>query len=212
MADPRPARTRRRLLDAGHRLIAANGVGALRVAEVTGEAGVALGSFQNHFSSMDELVSAVVREAIEALAAEILANPAPGDGPAEIATAELRRFVRLADDDPAFCALMVNLARTDELFVEAIRPFARVALRRAVTSGAFRIEDVDLAVTFIVAGALAVIRRRLEGLAEADSDSKLARMVLLALGVEPAEAQRLSTLPLPRTGPVFTDETSVVLP
>jgi AcrR family transcriptional regulator len=199
MADPRPARTRRRLLDAGHRLIAVNGVAALRIADVTQEAGVALGSFGNHFSSMDDLVSAVVREAIEALAAEIMANPAPGDGPAEVATAELRRFVRLADDDPAFCALLVNLARTDELFVEAIRPFAQVALRRAVKAGAFQIEDVDLAVTFIVAGALAVIRRRLDGLTEPDADSRLARLVLLGLGVGLAEAQRLSTLPLPTT-------------
>jgi AcrR family transcriptional regulator len=180
VADPRRARTRGRLLAAGHRLIARNGVAGLRIVDITKEAGVALGSFQNHFASKDELVAAVVREAIQALAAEIVATPAPGEE-AGVAIAALRRFVRLAYDDPAFCALIVNLAHGDELFVEAIRPYATAALQRAVEAGAFVIEDVDLAVTFIVGGALAVMRRSLDGLTEPDADARLARFVLRAM-------------------------------
>jgi AcrR family transcriptional regulator len=199
MADPRRARTRRRLVDAAQVLIADKGVANLRIAELTSQAGVALGSFQNHFSSKDELVEAVVREAIETLAASIVAAETPDDDPAAVAMAALRRFVRLAYDDPEFCRLLVNLGRGDELFVEAIRPFARTALHRAVQDGAFVIDDIELAVTFVVAGALGVIRQVLQGDTEPDADSRLARIVLLGFGVDAAEATRLAALPLPRS-------------
>jgi AcrR family transcriptional regulator len=191
MPDPRPARTRRRLLDAAHSLIAEKSVADLRIAELTDHAGVALGSFQNHFASKDELVEAVVREAVEALAAEIVEAPGADDDPAAVAIAALRRFVRLAYDDPEFCHLLVNLSRSEELFVESIRPYAETALTRAVNAGVFEIEDMDIAVTSIVAGGLAVIRRIL------DADIRLARITLLGLGVSPEQARQLSRLPLP---------------
>lgn len=197
MPDPRPARTRRRLLDAAHSLIAEKSVADLRIAELTDHAGVALGSFQNHFASKDELVEAVVREAVQTLAAEIVEAPGADDEPAAVAIAALRRFVRLAYDDPEFCHLLVNLSRSEELFVESIRPYAETALTRAVKAGVFQIEDMDIAVTSIVAGGLAVIRRILDGHLGQDADIPLARITLLGLGVNPEQAIRLSSLPLP---------------
>jgi AcrR family transcriptional regulator len=198
MADERRARTRARLVRAGHSLIAEKGVANLRIAELTGEAGVALGSFQNHFASKDELVEVVVREAVQTLAAEIVDTPAARqDEPAAVAIAALRKFVRLAYEDPDFCRLLVNLSSSEELFVEAIRPYASEALDRAQKDGAFEIEDMDIAVTSIVAGALAVIRRILDGQVDADADVRLARMTLLSLGVAPQDADRLASLPLP---------------
>jgi AcrR family transcriptional regulator len=197
MPDPRPARTRRRLLDAAHYLIAEKSVADLRIAELTDHAGVALGSFQNHFASKDELVEAVVREAVQTLAAEIVEAPGADDEPAAVAIAALRRFVRLAYDDPEFCHLLVNLSRSEELFVESIRPYAETALTRAVKAGVFQIEDMDIAVTSIVAGGLAVIRRILDGHLGQDADIPLARITLLGLGVNPEQAIRLSSLPLP---------------
>jgi AcrR family transcriptional regulator len=197
MPDPRRARTRRRLLDAGQTLIAERGVAALRIAEITEQAGVALGSFQNHFASKDELVEAVIVEAVQTLAAQIVEGPAAQDEePAAVAIAALRKFVRLAYEDPAFCRPLVNLAHSEEVFVAAIRPYAQTALERAVEAGAFAIDDIDLAVTFIVAGALAVIRRILDGHLGADADIQLARATLLGFGVSADEAERLSRLPL----------------
>lgn len=197
MPDPRRARTRSRLMTAAHALIAEKGVASLRIAELTEQAGVALGSFQNHFASKEDLVEAVVQEVVQALAAEIVETPGAHDEPAAVAIAALRRFVRLAYDDPEFCRLLVNLSRSEELFVESIRPYAETALTRAVTAGVFEIEDLDVAVTSIVAGGLAVIRRIVDGHLDADADIALARMTLLSLGVNAAEARRLSRLPLP---------------
>src|SRR6478735_4778578 len=56
------ARTRRQLLDAGIAAIADHGTAALTVGDVAGRAGVASGTFYNHFPSMAHLVDAVTDE------------------------------------------------------------------------------------------------------------------------------------------------------
>jgi AcrR family transcriptional regulator len=198
MADPRRQRTRGSLVAAGRRLIAARGIAALRIADITQEAGVALGSFQNHFASKEELVEAVVSDTLASLADEIVGDePRQGDA-AVVAIAALRRFVRLAYDDPEFSRVLVNLSRGEELFLDAISPYARMALRRAVREGVFDIDDVDVAATAVVAGGLAVIRRILDGDVGPEADVTLARMVLRGFGVEAAEADRLAELDLPQ--------------
>jgi AcrR family transcriptional regulator len=193
--DPRPVRTRRRLLDAGRALIAERGEGGLRIAEITERAGVALGSFQNHFSSKKELVEAVIVETIQTLAAQIVDGPdMDHDESAVTAVTALRKFVRLAYEEPAFCRTLVNLSHSEQVFVEAIRPYAHMVLERAVKAGAFEIDNIDLATTFTVGGTLAVIRRVLDGHAGPCADTQIAYATLLSFGVDPHEARRLSSL------------------
>jgi AcrR family transcriptional regulator len=191
MPDPRPARTRQRLLTAAHQLIVQKGVAGLRIAEITQEAGVALGSFYNHFATKEELVEAVVSEALASLAGEII-PPEPGRGDAAIAAiTALRRFVRLGYEDVPFSRLLVNLSRGEEVFLAAISPFAHTALERAAAEGVFEIEDIDVAVATIVGGGLSLIRRILDGELRRDADAIYARMVLRGFGVEPREAARI---------------------
>ena len=184
MTDPRPARTRTALLDAGHRLIVDKGVAGLRIAEITSEADVALGSFYNHFATKEELVEAVASQTLTALASEIVPADAGADDPAVVAITALRRFVRLA-------RLLVNLGRGEELFLDAISPYARTALARAAADGAFEIEDIEVAVATIVGGGLSLIRRILEQQLAPGADAIYARMVLRSLGVRPREATRI---------------------
>jgi AcrR family transcriptional regulator len=194
VADPRPARTRQRLLDAADRLIVEKGVAGLRIAEITQEADVALGSFYNHFATKEELVEAVASRTLDSLAREIVpADPNHGEA-AVVAMTALRRFVRLAYENVPFSRLLVNLSRGEELFLGAISPYAHTALERAADEGAFEIEDVDVAVATIVGGGLALIRRILDGQLRPGADARYARMVLLGFGVEPREATRILEL------------------
>ena len=188
--DPRPARTRRALLDAGHRLITEKGVAGLRIQEITERAEVALGSFYNHFSTKDELVEAVVFETLSALASEII-DGSDGADSAVAAIMALRRFVRLAYEDVSFARLLVNLGHGDELFLDAITPFARTALERTVAARAFEIEDIDVAVASIVGGGLSIIRRILDGSLGSGADAIYARATLRSFGVTGAAARRI---------------------
>ena len=178
------------MLDAGHRLIAEKGVAGLRIQELTETAEVALGSFYNHFSTKDELVEAVVSETLSALASEII-DGNPESDPAVAAIMALRRFVRLAYEDVDFARLLVNLGHGEELFLDAITPFARTALERTVASGAFEIEDIDVAVAAIVGGGLSIIRRILDGSLGPGADAVYARATLRSFGVTRAAARRI---------------------
>jgi AcrR family transcriptional regulator len=184
-------------MSAGRRLIADRGVAGLRIADITEEADVALGSFQNHFASKDELVEAIVSDSLAALASDIVGpEPQPGEA-AEVAIEALRRFIRLAYDDPEFARVLVNLSRGEELFVATISPFARTALARAVDEGVFTVDDIEVAATAVIAGGLAVIRRILDGELPPDADQPLAKMVLRGFGVDEREAKRIAELELP---------------
>ena len=192
MPDPRPARTRRRFLDAGHRLISEKGVGGLRIAEVVQEAGAGMGSFYNHFATLDELVRAVAEDTLRTLAAEIvLEDPSPDQDAAVVAIAALRHVVRSGYRGEQFARLLVRLHHGDEVFVDTITPFATTAVQRAVDSGAFEVDDVALAVTAIVGGGMSVIRRVLEGELGPDADAAYARLVLRGLRVEEREIERI---------------------
>jgi AcrR family transcriptional regulator len=192
MADPRPARTRQALLKATHELIVEKGVAGLRIAEITERADVALGSFYNHFATKEELVEAVVANALASLAGEIIpADPGVGD-PAVAAITALRRFIRLAYEDEPFSRLLVNLSRGEEVFLSAISPFAHTALER--TAGAFEIEDVDVAVATTVGGGLSLIRQILEGQIGPGADAVYARTVLRGFGVNSRQAARIIKL------------------
>jgi AcrR family transcriptional regulator len=192
MADPRPARTRQALLKAGHELIVEKGVAGLRIAEITERADVALGSFYNHFATKEDLVEAVVANALASLAGEIIpADPGTGD-PAVAAITALRRFIRLAYEDEPLSRLLVNLSRGEEVFLSAISPFAHTALER--TAGAFEIEDVDVAVATTVGGGLSLIRQILEGQIGPGADAVYARTVLRGFGVNSRQAARIIKL------------------
>jgi AcrR family transcriptional regulator len=191
MADPRRPRTRRALLDAGRRLIAQKGVATLRISHITEEANVALGSFYNHFATKEELVEAVLSETLASLAAEIVSDETTHDDIGVVAITALRRFVRLAYDDPQFSRVLVNMRHSEELFLDAITPYASGVLERATRERAFVVEDIDVACAAVLAGALAIMRKIIDGGLGPDADVALAQLVLRGFSVDPAEAARI---------------------
>lgn len=195
-AGKRAARTRTRMVQAARELIAENGLAALRIADITDAAGVGRGSFYNHFGTKDALVESVIVESLETLAATVLTEfPADSD-PAVVASSADRRFIRLAYDDPNFARLLANLAHGDELFTNATLPYARAAIENGLRTGRFTVSDVDVTLIQLTGGALAVIRAILADRLGAHADCLHAEAILRQLGLDPAEAQAISTLPL----------------
>ncbi|HEX3611516.1 MAG TPA: helix-turn-helix domain-containing protein [Sporichthyaceae bacterium] len=194
--DRRRERTRGKLTDATRELIAEKGVGGLRIQEITERADVALGSFYNHFESKEAAVEAVVadslREITEALAAD------PVEDAAELVSAAIRRFVGLAYTDPDFARLVVHLDHAQDIFAMAVHPAASSAVQRGIKEKRFSVPDLDVAVTLIVGGALALMRSIVDDRLGADADQHYAQISLCALGVPTAEAAKIARLSLPR--------------
>jgi AcrR family transcriptional regulator len=196
----RRERTRAALLDAARALITEKGVAGLRIQEITDGADVALGSFYNHFESKEELVEAVVAESLGSLA-DALATPLAADqDPAELVGIAIRRFMSVAYDDPDFARLVVHLNHVDDLFVTAVHPGARRAVQLGIESGRFDVPDLEVSVTGIVGGALAIMRAIVDGRLGVGADAVYARAALRAFGVPDAEAADIVARPLPNGG------------
>ncbi len=67
--DPRRARTRRKLLDAGRRVFERDGFHRARLSDITAGAGVSTGTFYHHFVSKSDLFATLVGEVMDELTA-----------------------------------------------------------------------------------------------------------------------------------------------
>jgi AcrR family transcriptional regulator len=67
LAQPRRTRTRSKLLAAAHVIFARDGFHSARLVDITAEAGVAVGTFYNHYDSKEALLSEVLKEVVDDL-------------------------------------------------------------------------------------------------------------------------------------------------
>ena len=185
----RRERTHQALKDAASALITEKGVAGLRLQEIADRADIALGSFYNYFETKEQLVEAVVADSVATLA-DFLAVPTSDDeDPAELVEDAIRRFVSLAYETPDFAQLVVHLDHTQRLGPRAVHPAARRALERGAAAGRFTIEDLDVAVTGIVGGAIALMRDIIEGHIGPGAADIYARSAVRSLGVDDVPAR-----------------------
>jgi AcrR family transcriptional regulator len=185
----RQAKTRVDLINAAREIIAERGLEALRVSDVAQRADVAFGTFYNQFKTKDDIVEAVIGEAIVGLAQSIEESPAFED-PAEALVASTRAIVRIAYDDPSLARLLVKLEQAEARFERIIRPQAGALLERGVAEGVFAIDDLETTLTMSIAAAFEVIRGVLDGRLDDRADRTCAEMLLRMAGVAPKRAAR----------------------
>jgi AcrR family transcriptional regulator len=193
----RRTRTRTRLLNAARTLFASKGIDAVRINEITELADVGFGSFYNHFGSKEEIVDAVVAEALAGRGAAVeLASAAVAD-PAEAVAVGHRYFVRLARDNADWAWLLIRLDVSHNLAFAALSPYAERDLERGIGAGRFHLPNRRMALLEAGGALLAVMRDVLDGNAPADADSLHAEFVLRLLGLDPDEAAEIARRPMP---------------
>lgn len=191
--DRRRARTRGALVAAGRQLIASGGVAALRIQDITEEADVALGSFYNYFSDKDELVEAVVEESLTEMVATVgITEENRHQDPAVTTGLAVLRIVGIAFTDPDLAGLLVQLDHSDLVYSRAMGPGAKAVVSVGVEEGRFEVPDVDVVVSNVVAGSLALIRRILDGEHDRSVIVVQAELTLRLLGLGAAEAAEVA--------------------
>ena len=197
--DPRPARTRAALIEAAQQILAAGDRGDASIQEITELAGVAQGSFYNHFASKDELFDTAIMVTMEAHADLIESVTAGLTDPLEVYVVGIRYTGRLAAQLPVMRALIV---RTGLRLVTAdfgLTPRALRDLAAARDAGRVRVEDLPRTQAIVggmVLGLFAYVEAHPDEDAAAAADD-LARGVLRLLGLDRAEADSLVGRPLP---------------
>ncbi|MGI0549936.1 TetR/AcrR family transcriptional regulator [Pseudomonas aeruginosa] len=190
-------RTRQGLIDAALRLFARKEVGEVALLEVASEAEVASGTIYNYFRTRDEVVEAVgialadeFSETISALSAEV------GSGASRLAIG-VRMFIRRALADPDWASAVIRVVHFDQAIRSKIAGYVLADLRAGSAEGVFDYADEDIALDLVVSCGVGGMRAVVEGRGVEEHDSKVAEMVLRALGATPARARELARQALP---------------
>lgn len=196
VAASRREKTRAKLLESALVVFAQKGPNAV-IDDVIAQAGVARGSFYNYFRTSEELLAAVAYEINDELLRAIDPVVLCCDDPAERIACGTRLLLHAVRRFPLYGTFMARLpfpAANNSLL--GTRFLAR-DVERGVAAGRFgdvgRRVGSDMLVGVVLSAAYSAAREPLDP----DYPDASARAVLRALGVDEAEAARLTALPLP---------------
>lgn len=198
----RKEQTRGALLRAAQGFLA-QGTSAVSIQEITDAADVGFGSFYNHFPNKDALFAEAVATALEEWAE--LRDMAVADivDPAERFAVSFRLAARMERAQPEqvrVVRVILNAGTQVLLHDRGLRPRALADISAGIEAGRFDVPDPEWGL-MLVGGSLMALMELLASDPDADDgpiSDWFAERLLLALGVEAAEARRICTGPLPR--------------
>ncbi len=189
---PRKRRqTRRRLLNAGTAVLADRGPGNVSAAEIANAAGVAIGTFYNHFPSVEDFIDAVANDlgrGIE-IGSDTLADIE--HDPARRVAIGVLQLLRMADDDPASAAAFAALVAVRPEFRARVRGIVGQAIRDGVDAGRFDVAPGESATNAVLGTTLQAMRSRLLGETDPSDALDVARLVLRVLGTDEHETDAI---------------------
>jgi len=199
---------RGRLLEAALIVFGQHGVEASVIDEITSVAGVSRGTFYNYFRSNEELLTAVAVRAGDEIAGAVMALFDQPPDPAVRAAVGIRHWLGLARQHRHLAAFF---RRAGTLALDQTLK-ARAETRRYVPMGyergRFNLENPELAFDLIGGAVLAGINTLATVGAAEGYPEEMAERVLLALGLQPAEAREIAFAPLP---PIKLPEDSLIV-
>jgi AcrR family transcriptional regulator len=197
--DRRKARTRNALLDAARGILADGSSTNVSIQEITDRADVGFGSFYNHFTSKEELFEAAVGEVLEEHGAHLRALTGHIEDPAEVFATRFRLTARLASSAPTVATVFVRSGLEFLLSARGLAPMALHDIDTGMSSGRFAPGNPHLGLVAASGCLFTFLQFRLarpELVGDADADT-LTTQLLVMLGVDADEADRIAHLPLP---------------
>lgn len=192
-------RTRKRLITAGMIVLARRGPDGATVGEIAGEAGVAPGTFYNHFPSLIDLVEAVVAElqAVVEIASSTL-DSIDNDPPTRvvIGTMQLLDLVRA---DSASAAAFVSLLATTPTFRRRVRSVVQGTIESGRAAESFDVSDTTAAADAVLGSVVQWIRSDLARESGTVTAADRSQLVLRLLGTSKSEEERALKLALAST-------------
>ncbi|GAA6156578.1 TetR/AcrR family transcriptional regulator [Pyruvatibacter sp. HU-CL02332] len=184
-------RTQAALLDAAIAVIARKGMEAAKISDMTDAAGLANGTFYNHFQTKDDILKKVaIKIAFEVSRRLDMEMAEIEDGPMRMVTATTR-FVNLMLDSPDWAAVLLDSkALVAERPKEAFQ-FLAADLERCVEQGAIDEEIDQFTLEQVVALIRTGIESQLKNGRDADLTRRLCLNILRMLGMTRAKVIRV---------------------
>jgi AcrR family transcriptional regulator len=200
MQEKRPKkreRTQLQLIEAAMRVFAERGVGGAPVQAIAHEAGLANGTFYNHFASKQELVAAVAGHLVDQMSDQIAASSRGLEDPAEWVSVALRRFNEKARLDPTWGNVTVRLGASASAASRRIAANMTGDLEEGIRRGRFRVPTRQAAADLVLGAGLIGILSASTGRAGREHGSHIAAMALRGLGLDADEADEIAHRKLP---------------
>lgn len=191
----RRAKTRQALLDAGSRLLAEKPIDAIAIDEIVRAAGVAKGSFFNHFEDKDAFGRAVARQLRAEIETAATETNRGIEDPARRVARSVCLYVRHASHHPQRASVLLRatpgLSQPDAPLNQGVLS----DVSKGLLDGRFSLPTAEAGVLLILGVAqialARVVREPSASLAEA-LGQQLCSLLLRGLGLQPSEADRLA--------------------
>lgn len=181
-ANPRAQRTYRALVDAGLELLAERPIDALAIDEIVGQAGVAKGSFFNHFADKAAFGQAIGAEIRAELEARIGATNAGVSDPFARLAGGMRTGLAYAFDEPRKTAIMLRNVGQSTLRDNPLNQGILADINAAVATGRLRGEAAQSGTRFWLGLCQVLIANALERrIDRTEGARRLKEMLVLAL-------------------------------
>ena len=193
----RRERTRQKLLAAGARVLAELGEKKANIDDFIRAAGVARGTFYNHYSTraqlLDDLWASIGRAPFLQIqrACESLSDPA------ERIAAEARLVFTTAARNEAWGWLVYSMSADKEAFSQELLQYPRPDLEVGRKQGRFRFDDLMAACDLVIGSVRWGLRAVLDEARPLRSTDALCVMMLKALSIDDEEARDIIGRPLP---------------
>ncbi|WP_395622252.1 TetR/AcrR family transcriptional regulator [Sphingomonas daechungensis] len=198
VAAERRDRMRSKLMEAALVVFSSPDAEPKGIEHVIRHAGVSRGSFYNYFESVEELLKAVAVQVSDDLMDAVAPVVEARAGAAERVSAGIRSWIALIEANQFLAAFF----RRAGLYVFEQNTRLREDLPRdlvaGMASGQFTIAEVELGFVLVAGTVLAAINTLALGLPPPDYGKKLSQRILMSLGVESHEAERISQMAIPK--------------
>lgn len=189
----RRARTQARIVAAAMRVFAEKGPDAPVIEDFIRAAGVSRGTFYNHFTSTEELLTATSKSLEDDLIRSIEAEIGKLKDPVERLATGIRIWLARSQADPAWCAFIVRSRNRGRLVERQVT----TDLRRALRAGTLSFPTLEVARDLAIGTTLEAMVRIMSGPVARTYADDVVRVVLRGLGLSERSITQALSLPVP---------------
>ena len=193
----RRERTRQKLLAAGARVVAELGEKKANIDDFIRAAGVARGTFYNHYSTRAQLLDDLWATIGRAPFLQIQEACGSLADPAERIAAEARMVFATAVRNEAWGWLVYSMSADKEAFSQELLQYPRPDLEIGRKQGRFRFDDLMAACDLVIGSVRWGLRAVLDEMRPLQSGDALCVMILKALSIDEEQAREIVARPLP---------------
>jgi len=198
IAAARRQKTRAKIIDAAFDLFGDENGLFVRIEDVADRAGLTRPTFYNHFSGMRELRDAMTHELTHDFLTAVTDAIGKLDDPREKVSAALQLYLRKVLNDARWGWSIINLSSNGVAFGAETYQNARRTVSEGLTAGLLRIADADIGRDIVLGTSLAAVATMLRGEGGDAYPQRIARSILMGLGVPEAEATQIANRTLPK--------------